>query len=158
PRNEEIKLKEVELVDEQGKLHPPMLLTELLSQVDLKEHYVQLIARDKTLVKIFSKSQEFQKEKARKAAAAKSRSGSEKEIQMTWGVAAHDLAHKLNKVRIDLRKGHNVDVVFAPKKRTTLPSPQERDKKVEVIMEALSDCAKEQRARTFERGVLTVHL
>jgi translation initiation factor IF-3 len=161
PRNEQIKLSEVQLVDGQGKLHPPMPLSDLLSRVDLKKNYVQLVAPDKILVKVFNKTEEFRKQKARKAAATqsnKSQNGSLKEIQMTWGVANHDLAHKLNKVRTDLRKGNNVDVVFAPKKGTTLPSPQERDAKVKEIMLVLSDCAKEQRTRTFERGVLTIHL
>ena len=96
PRNEQIKFEMVQLVDEQNKLRPPEPLRDILAQIKLRTHFVELVQEDPPVVKIGSKEAE---QKARKAAKMKEKVSKmeRKEIQVTWNVTDSDLDHKIRK-------------------------------------------------------------
>jgi len=159
PMNEEIKHSYVQVVNEEGKLDPLVSLDSVLASIDRRKFYVELATDDQPIVKILNKKVEFDKAKTRaKAKKAADRPPEQKEIQMTWGVAAGDLAHKLNKVRKELEKRNRVDLVFAPKKKQPLPSPDERAAKADEVLEELKDVGKEYKSRTFQKALMTLHL
>jgi translation initiation factor IF-3 len=159
PTNEEIKHKYVQVVNEEGKLNSPTGLDSVLASIDRKEFYVELVNDDQPIVKILNKKAEFDKAKARtKAKKAAARAPEQKEIQMTWGVAAGDLEHKLNKVRKELEKKNRVDLIFAPKKKQPMPNPDERAAKVDEVFEELKDVGREWKPRTLQKALMTLHL
>jgi translation initiation factor IF-3 len=157
--NTDIRYPYVQIVNADGRLDPPQPLSAILASIDHKKSFVQLVADDRPIVKVLSKKETYDKAKAlRKAKKNAERSQEDKEIQMTWGVAVGDLEHKINKVKKELEKKHRVNLIFAPKKRQPVPSPQERDEKVNEVLEMLKDIGKESRPRTFLRSLLTLHL
>ena len=162
PRNDEIKHPVVQLVDaETERLHPPVSLREILASLDLKTHFVELVSVNPSpVVKIISKKDAFDRQKERKAKmrAATKNEIEQKEIQLTWGVASGDLAHKLKKVRQELEKGNRVDLVYAPKKGQRLPTPDEMEARVQETLGLLQDVGKEWKEREVRRGVAAIHL
>jgi translation initiation factor IF-3 len=146
---------------ETGRLNPPKPLRDILSSVDLKTHYVELVGEqpDPT-VKIISKKDTFDKFKERKAK-MKSTAKNEieqKEIQLTWGVASGYLAHKLKKVRQELEKGNRVNVLYARKRGQRLPSPQEMEARVQETLDLMRDVGEEWKQRDVQRAVTVIHL
>ena len=96
------------------------------------------------VVKIVDTKEAREKYKAmKKRAQAAARAQVRKEIQVTWGVAAGDLAHKLGKVRQELVGGRKVDLIFASKKGQVVPTKQEMDARLESVLETLADVGKE---------------
>ena len=160
PTNEDIGYTLVQVVNKEGRLDPPQPLSVVLAALDLKTHMVQLVTDDQPIVKILDKKEVFDKLKALKRAKSNSQRllPEDKEIQMTWGVANSDLAHKVGKVRKELEKKNRVNLVFAPKKRQPVPSPTERNEKVNEVLEMLKDIGTESRPRTFLKSLLTLHL
>lgn len=157
--NEDIKYPYVQVVNIDGRLNPPRPLSTVLSSIDRNEEFVQLVTDDQPIVKILNKKEAYDKAKAlKKAKKDNERLQGDKEIQMTWGVAAGDLEHKINKVRKELEKKNRVSLIFAPKKRQPVPSPQEQDERVNKVLEMLKDIGKESRPRTLLRSLLTLHL
>jgi len=86
---------------ETGRLNPPTALGDILSTINPKTHFVELVSEDPgPIVKVVNKKEAFDRYKEHKAklkAVAKQQLD-QKEIQLTWGVAQGDLAHKLKKV------------------------------------------------------------
>ncbi|KAF8583958.1 hypothetical protein K439DRAFT_1633920 [Ramaria rubella] len=158
PQNEDIKYETVQVVNSEGKLDPPIPLTAVLASIDRKKFCVRLVADDKPIVKVLNKQDEYAKVKALRKAQKGTIRTEDKEIQMTWGVASGDLAHKVTKVRRELEKKNRVDLIFAPKKKQPLPSQNERDAKVQEVLEMLRDIGKESRPRTSHKSLLTLHL
>jgi translation initiation factor IF-3 len=161
-RNDEIQYAFVRLVDsETGRLNPPKPLRDILSSVNLKTHFVELVGEQPDpIVKIISKKDAFDRFKERKAK-MKSTAKNEieqKEIQLTWGVAAGDLVHKLKKVREELEKGNRVDVVYARKRGQRLPSPQEMEARVQETLGLMQDIGKEWKQRDVQRAATVIHL
>ena len=159
PKNEDIKYSHVQVVNSEGKLDPPRPLTAILASIERKDYFVQLVTDDQPIVKIMNRKEMYEKSKAlKKAKKAAERSSEEKEIQMTWGVAIGDLSHKISKVREELEKRNRVNLIFAPKKGQPVPSPNERNEKMNEILEMLKDIGQESRSRTILRSHLTLHL
>lgn len=152
----------VQLVDPATKrLQPPTSVREIMSSINLNTHFVELVAEyPNPIVKVSSKKDAFDKLKAskerRKLQARQSIE--EKEIQMTWGVARGDLAHKLNKVIEELRKGNRVELVFAPKKGQVVPTPRNMDIRVQEILDLTKDVGKEWKPREVRNVVTILHL
>lgn len=159
PINDDIRYEYVQIVNEEGKLDPPVSLATVLANINHKKFFVQLATDEQPIVKILNKDEEYKKAKARaKAKKAANRAPEQKEIQMSWGVAAGDLGHKLDKVRKELEKFNRVDLVFAPKKKQPLPDPDERAAKVAEVLETLRDVGVEWKPRTFQKALMMLHL
>ncbi|KAF8511164.1 hypothetical protein JB92DRAFT_388778 [Gautieria morchelliformis] len=159
PKNKNIKFSHVHVVNAEGKLDPLRPLSELLVAYPRKEFLIQQVTVDQPIVRIMDSKVAYEKEKAiKRALKAAEKQQINKEIQMTWGVAMGDLAHKISKVRAELEKNNRVDLIFAPKKRQAVPSPKERDEKVVEVLEMLKDVGQESKLRTLLKSHLTLHL
>jgi translation initiation factor IF-3 len=94
----------------------------------------------------------------RKQAKAVARAQEHKEIQLTWGVASGDLAHKMNKVRQELEKGRRVDLILAHKRGQVVPTKQDMGARLKEILDALSDVGKEYLPRDERNNITALHL
>ncbi|TFK28688.1 hypothetical protein FA15DRAFT_753359 [Coprinopsis marcescibilis] len=81
-----------------------------------------------------------------------------KEIQLTWSMGEADEAHKLQKVREELEKGHRVDVVFVPKKGVTAPTFWEMQGKLAKIQTSLEDISMEWKAIRIAKPLSVIYL
>jgi translation initiation factor IF-3 len=95
---------------------------------------------------------------AKKRAQAAARAQVRKEIQVTWGVAAGDLAHKLEKVRQELVGGRKVDLIFASKKGQVVPTKQAMDTRLKGVLEGLADVGMEYLPREERKDMTALHL
>lgn len=159
--NNDIPFKLVRLADpESGSLRPMAPLRTILSSIDPKTHHVELVAdRPEPVVKIINTKEARDKYRdAKKRAQAVARAQVRKEIQVTWGVAAGDLAHKLEKVRQGLVGGRKVDLIFAIKKGQVAPTKQDMDARVNGALETLADAGREYLPRKDWKNMVVLHL
>lgn len=166
PRNESIKFRVVRLVDpETEKLGPPIVLKDLLAEIQgdkqrRKTQYVELVSETpEPIVKIMDKAAEYQRKKeVQKKKKLTTRITQTKEIQMTWGVASGDWAHKLRNAREALEQRHRVSIVYAPKKGQTLPTPEEMEQKIQETIATLADVSSEWRAPQRKGDTVVINL
>ncbi|KAJ3553954.1 hypothetical protein NM688_g3348 [Phlebia brevispora] len=150
-QNLDIPHRRVRLVDpETNQLGPVVSLKLLVDDIQndpdrRKWQIVELVTeKPEPIVKLVDRREEYRKQRdhADKAKESKKVTG-EKEVQMTWGVAAGDLAHKLKKAREALTQGYKVTIVYAPKKGQTFPTKDEMREKVRKTVELLEDVGQE---------------
>jgi translation initiation factor IF-3 len=155
PRNDEIDYRVVQMVDpDTGRLKEPTELRDILASINRKTHFVELVSEEPNpIVKIKDKKEEYSWMKEKRARLKLANSIQQKEVQMTWGVASGDLAHKLKKVRRELEKGNRVDLVYAPKKDQALPSPLKIEERLRETVDLLADVGKEWRPRNIQRNI-----
>jgi len=159
--DDEIPFNFVRLVDpESGSLRPLAPLAPILDSIDRKTHHVELVVdAPDPIVKIVNKREAREKYKElRKRAQAAARAQVRKEIQVTWGVAAGDLAHKLEKVRHELMGGKKVDLIFASKKGQVVPTEKEMDARLKGVLETLADVGKEYLPRQVRNTANVLYL
>ncbi|KAF9457995.1 hypothetical protein BDZ94DRAFT_1271719 [Collybia nuda] len=162
PRDKNIPYRIVQLVDPiTGKLSEPLpLMTIIESLPDKKLEYVELVSEDPApIVKIINKKDAFEKRKlAKKKASAVAKKNVQKEVQLTWGAAEGDYAHKVGRVREELEKGHRIDLVFSHKKGQDLPTPEEMQQQVQTTVEMLADVGKEWKPPEYRGKIAAVFL
>ncbi|KAI0366195.1 hypothetical protein BV20DRAFT_662166 [Pilatotrama ljubarskyi] len=160
PRNEEIKYSVVRLADPKtGALEPPAPLRQILSRIDRKQQFLELVTdKPEPVVRIFDKKLLYDREKAKKLIQANKRPPEEKEVQLTWGVASGDMQFKLRKVLAELEEGNRVNLVIAPKKGQKLPSPAEQEKLIQEVLSFVADVAKERKERTVQKQAVAIFL
>lgn len=159
--NNDIPFKLVRLADpESGSLRPLAPLRTILNSIDQKTHHVELVAdKPDPVVKIINTKEARDKyREAKKRAQAAARAQVRKEIQVTWGAAAGDMAHKLEKVRQALSGGRKVDLIFASKKGQVVPTKQDMDVRVKGALETLADAGKEYLPRQEWKNMVVLHL
>jgi translation initiation factor IF-3 len=159
--NDSIPFKRVRLADpESGSLRPLAPLKTILDSIDPRTHHVELVAdAPDPIVKIIDTKEAREKYKeAKKRAQAAARAQVRKEIQVTWGVAAGDLAHKLEKVRQELVGGRKVDLIFASKKGQVVPTKQAMDTRLKGVLEGLADVGMEYLPREERKDMTALHL
>ena len=159
--NEKIPFRFVRLADpESGSLHPLAPLQTILDSIDRKTHHVELVAdAPDPIVKVVDTKQAREKHKeARKRAQAAARAQARKEVQVTWGVAAGDLAHKMEKVRQELVGGKKVDLIFTSKKGQVVPTRQAMDIRLQGVLDTLADVGKEYRPRAEQKDMTALYL
>lgn len=159
--DDDIPFRVVRLADpESGSLHPLAPLRTLLNSIDRKTHHIELVAdTPDPVVKIVDTKQAREKyREAKKRAQAAARAQVRKEIQLTWGVAAGDLAHKLEKARQELVGGKKVDLIFASKKGQAVPTKQLMDIRLKGVLDTLADVGKEYRARGEQKNIIALYL
>ncbi|KAI0637655.1 hypothetical protein C8Q77DRAFT_1047117 [Trametes polyzona] len=160
PRNEEIKHSVVRLVNpETGALDPPTRLREVLARLNPKTHFLELVTEDpEPIVKMHDRKLLYDRERTKKRVQASKKPPEEKEVQLTWGVGTADMEFKLKKVRAELEDGNRVNLVFAPKRGQTLPTPEQQETIVGEALSLLADVGKEYKARTVQKQAVAVFL
>ena len=154
-KDEFIPFKLLQLVDPTTNvLRPPASLVSILAALDRSQFSLLLVdpAHDPPIVKIIDKKAEYnklqQKKQATKAAAVavangtstaklKAPSGPPREVQLTWGVSAHDLGHKLGKAKELLDKGNRVSVIISNKKGAEVLGAQARAGVIESVKKVM---------------------
>jgi translation initiation factor IF-3 len=159
PRDRDIPHSIVHVADEDG-LGPPTALSHLLASIDIKSHFIQLVAETpKPIVKIIDKKENYEKrkqrQKRRKEALA---SNVQKEIQMTWNIEPGDMAHKLKKIQKEVEKGTRIELVFAPKVNQRAPNPALMETRINETAEKIAEFAREWLPRKVDRGVAIFYL
>ncbi|CAG7854255.1 SubName: Full=Uncharacterized protein {ECO:0000313/EMBL:CCA67503.1} [Serendipita indica DSM 11827] len=155
--NGDIPYKMVTVVQSDGKLSSqPIKLADLLREIDQSSHFVELVSsRDKPIVKIQSKKETLDKQKALKEKRAATKVVI-KEVHISWVISPGDLDHKLAQARQYFDKGYRVWLVFSPK-RGQLPPPQaECDAFVAKVHQMIEENAVLQRIDHQGKGV-TAH-
>ncbi|KAI0722029.1 hypothetical protein C8T65DRAFT_172897 [Cerioporus squamosus] len=160
PRNEAIRYRFVRLVNpETGALDPPAPLKDILARVDRKRQYLELvIEKPEPIVKFINVKDLYNRDKAKRVQQVLGRAPEEKEVQLTWGVDAGDLAYKLRKARSELKDGNRVSLVFAPKKGQARPTPEEQTKIVDEALRLLEDVGRERKERDVRKEVVALFL
>jgi len=137
-----------------------MPLVKALALVDRRTEFLQLVSEQPDpVVKIISQKLEYTRKKAddkKKIEVAKSLE--EKEIQLTWGVDAADLEHKLKKARDELSEGLKVNIIFTKKKGQARMAAEEMEKTLEQVVEKLADVGKEYKDRDLRGGTSVLYL
>jgi translation initiation factor IF-3 len=138
-----------------GMMHPPAPLSALLPLL-AEGNYLELTAHTPYVV-VEYRNHAAEVEQARKKKGAP-KAPETKEIQLTWAVSDGDLSHKLEKTRSSLLEGARVDLVFGPKKRTPLPTPERREEILTKSLELLTDVAVERSPRKDEKLMSSLFL
>lgn len=92
------------------------------------------------ICKVINKKVQFQKSKERTTAAKQKKQANkkeEKEFQLTWGVAVHDLQHKLKRAQQVLDKGGRAALVITSPKGSKPPAPDDRKMFVDMLKDQL---------------------
>ncbi|KAG6874006.1 hypothetical protein C0995_007963 [Termitomyces sp. Mi166 len=153
----------VHLVDpETGKLSDLQPLKAILASLNQDSHYVELVNENPApIVRIYNRYIEKTRaaeiaHRAREVA----RQNVQKEVQLSWGSAPADLAHKISKVREDLLRGARVDLVFARKIGQPRIAPPVMHERVSEAIASLLDVAKEWKEREVrhDQGLVAVFL
>ena len=116
--------------------------------------------RKYAVCKIISKKEAFEKarhkqnmQKERK----KTNVVDEKEIQLTWGVSANDLSHKLKKARQIVEKGDRLTLGIVTPKKTQAPHRADREMFVQTCKEMLGE-TENWKPEEWKGSSTTVHL
>ncbi|KAK2462292.1 hypothetical protein APHAL10511_005598 [Amanita phalloides] len=157
-KDEEIGYRRVQITHD-GRLSAPTTVARILSYIDRKGYYIQLVNHQPPIVKIVNKAEEFNRKRQEKEQAKLSKAKqAHKELQLSWVSGEADTAHKLEKAREDLAKGLRVDLVFAHKKGQRLVTEQEMQERVQTVVNSLADVGKEWKERRFQRRMAAVFL
>ncbi|KAF9164508.1 hypothetical protein DFQ26_001360 [Actinomortierella ambigua] len=153
PRDEEIQAQWIQFINEDGHNEGQKRLTSVLRSIDRKEYFlIQVDANtNPPICKVFSKSELFQKAKKEKQS-KKANEVVTKELQLNWGTAEHDLAHKLNKYKGFLLKGYRVDVHITGRKGKS-STKEDREAMLERIKAELEPEAKYVRPMSWSNEV-----
>ncbi|KAI2621770.1 hypothetical protein GGR54DRAFT_79131 [Hypoxylon sp. NC1633] len=76
-----------------------------------------------------------------------------KELEFSWGIAGHDLGHKLRRMRDFLARGLNVEVLLARKKRGRAATREEAEALVASVREAVASVEGAKEGRKMDGAV-----
>ncbi|KAI1390904.1 uncharacterized protein F4822DRAFT_394817 [Hypoxylon trugodes] len=76
-----------------------------------------------------------------------------KELEFSWSIAGHDLAHKLRRLREFLDKGLNVEVILAKKKKGRTATKEEAQAVLVAVREAVASVEGAKEVRKMEGNV-----
>ncbi|KAM6495495.1 hypothetical protein JOM56_008201 [Amanita muscaria] len=149
-KDEDIKYSRVR-ISHDGRLSAPATVTRLLSLIDRRGYYIQLVNQQPPIVKIVNKSEEYSRKRQEQEQAKLSKAKqSRKEVQLTWAIAEADAVHKLEKAREELEKGNRVDLVFSQKRGHPVPSEREMRERMQTVVDSLADVGKEWKEKDFQ--------
>lgn len=154
PCDEEITSPLIHLVTPDGKLSSPQPPEDILSTLDRQTQTLVTVsvASDSPsdskpsypICRIIAKKTLYESQKAK----SKSKSSKKKEnpskivktLELNWAIDAHDLKHRLERVREFLEKGFRVDVVMAGKKKGRRASVEEAERLVRQVRALVEGC------------------
>lgn len=159
PRDDEIKAWSVYLVKEDGGLEDGTRNTyEILSSIDRKTQSLVVVSQgeeegDVPICKIVDKKAMREAEKARALAARRS-TITTKTIELNWAIGGNDLAHRMQRVKDFLEKGHRVEVVMAVKRKGKKATEEEARELTEKVRKAIGECEGARENRPMEGKLL----
>jgi translation initiation factor IF-3 len=151
PRNNEIRYRLIQVVNAEGRLDDPVRLQSLLRNLDDKTHYLEQVTPDDPedpdylpVCRIVNKKEEYELQKGRKSAAkaakqrsVKSSAAGAKTVELSWAIDAHDLSHRLGKLKDFLSQGRRVEVAIAKKKLGRLATTEECENLLRSLKETV---------------------
>jgi translation initiation factor IF-3 len=150
-KNEKIHYRNVQ-INHNGRLSAPTTVRRILSLLDRRGYYIQLISHQPPIVRIVNQEEEYKRKKEEHERAKLLKAKREhKEIQLSWVTSGADAVHKLEKARKDLAKGFRVELVFAHKSNQPLPSVKDMHKTLQRTADSLADVGKEWKERVLQR-------
>ena len=175
PRDENIPFRVARLVDPAtGQLGSPVSIRGLLDEIQednerRRWQSIELVAEEpEPVIKLVDRREEYRKnnqdrkerqeKRKRNEKVETTSSPKEKEVQMTWGVAAGDLAHKLKKARDALVQGNMVSIVYAPKKGQPVPSKAGMEERIRYTNELLTDVGQEWKPTEVQGATTVIYL
>lgn len=157
-KDEDIKYPRVQITHD-GRLSAPTTITRVLSLLDRRGYYIQLVSQKPPVVKIVNKSEEYNRKKQEQEQAKLLKAKHvHKELQLTWATGEADATHKLEKAREDLARGFRVDIVFEHKRGQPSPSHQQMQERVQAVVDSLADVSMEWKERQIQRRIAAVFL
>ena len=157
-KDEDIRHPSVQ-ISHGGRLSAPTTVGHLLSMLDRRGYFIQLVSQRPPIVRIVSKSDEYNRRKQEQEQAKVSKAKqSHKEVQFSWAISEADAVHKMGKAREELERGFRVDLVFTHKRGHPVPSEQEMKQRLAAVVESLAGIGREWRERQFQRRTAVVYL
>lgn len=159
-KNEKIPFTHVQFVDPKTGSLKWTALSDILPLVNSEIEDAELVVKEpQPIVKIVNKKEAQEKRQQQKELKKlQLKKNAQKEFQFTWNMAAGDMAHKLERVKDELRKGGRVDLVFAPKSKQKAPTPDEMQSRAQELVESLADVGREWKDREIKRGIAAIFL
>lgn len=165
PRDEEIRAKYVQLVDEDQSLKPPELLARVLQSFDRQEHYLIQVTQPEPgripVCKLVQKEKLREKLIMKETASRNNKGVSTKQLELNWAIGPNDLDHRMSKAHEFLEKGKRVEIILAPKRKGKKATEEEAKNVLSYIRERV---AKVEGAREWKDmegvpgGQVTLHL
>jgi translation initiation factor IF-3 len=130
-KDEHIRARQVQVVNESGALSSPMTLGDALKSFDRNEHFLLQVAPETweqpAVCKILSKSQHREQLRAKAVAAkiSKAANAPPKQIELNWAIDPNDLSRKLKQMESFLEKGRKVEFLLTRKPRKRLATLDE---------------------------------
>lgn len=152
PRDAEIMEPHVRVLSEQeddGESQPSEIrrVKEVLAELDLKTQSLQVTFMPEPgtgglpICRIVNKKEEFLKQKLEKEQEKKQKAASkEKQMELNWALAPHDLEHKMKQMQKFLAKGYRVQVLLLKKRGAkVLAKAKEANALIDKIVEATAE-------------------
>ncbi|KAL7421094.1 hypothetical protein Q5752_003978 [Cryptotrichosporon argae] len=140
PEKPSIPFEHVHVVDATtNTLGPLVSLASVVSALDPATHAVWLVSSSPPVVRVLDLKDESAKSRAHETKLKLSRrlAPEDKEVQVSWGAAGGDLAHKAAAARDALARGDRVTLIFAPRAGQPEPAPRRRAEIVKMFEDAL---------------------
>ncbi|PGH11286.1 hypothetical protein AJ80_07185 [Polytolypa hystricis UAMH7299] len=139
-KDEHIQGERVQIVNEQGGLDPPMYLNRALLTFDRSQSFLVQVAPESperpAVCKLMGRreAREMEKQKSKQI-----KPDVTKKIELNWGIADHDLNHRLKQMENFLQKGKKVEMVMLRKSRKAIPTAPQAQKLVETVKSRLEE-------------------
>ncbi|KAL1920004.1 uncharacterized protein VTP21DRAFT_1150 [Calcarisporiella thermophila] len=157
-RDEEITARKIQFVNAQGELEGIKPLTEVLGSFDRSTYWLLEVdpRAQPPVCRLVTKKDLYEKQRARRKA-TKPTASVLKELSFAWTVAPHDLAHKMEKAREILSKGHKLELRIVSKAGRRVPQP-EQEKLMSQILGELDEYSRVIKPVTLTKSVGMVTL
>ncbi|KAF7594672.1 hypothetical protein BBP40_008565 [Aspergillus hancockii] len=141
-KDEEIKSNYIQLVNEEGKLDPPIKLQNALMAIDRPDNFILQVKPGyrfhPPVCKVVNKLQMREQERA-KAKATHVTKNAIKQIELNWAIDAHDLSHRLKQLASFLEKGLKVEVILTKKRGKRAPTVEEIKQVMDSVLQATKE-------------------
>jgi translation initiation factor IF-3 len=170
-----IEANRINLVDEDGKFHNDVPITEALASFNKVSHHLVQLTPGKVdefgqadpenlpTCRIISKmdlraQHERKLETLRRQAKGQGAGPSKKSLELNWAIAPGDLKHRLESLKRFLREGRKAEVLLGPKKNGRKATPEEANAVMKAVRDAVEECkgAREIKSEGQVGGVMMV--
>ncbi|KAI9816790.1 MAG: hypothetical protein M1827_001435 [Pycnora praestabilis] len=156
-RDEEIRAREVQIVNENGKLNLPARLDSILRSLDRKTSFLVQVAPSEPdkppICKIIGKEELRQTERL-KAKPNKNPSTIVKQLELNWAIDSNDLNHRMNKMEEFLNQGRRVEILLAAKRKGRKATMDQAEAVVKRIREKVKGLESAKESKEMEGKIL----
>ncbi|KAL3444495.1 translation initiation factor IF-3, C-terminal domain-containing protein [Aspergillus insuetus] len=143
PKDEAIKAHYVRIVEEDGRLGPPEMLSRVLRSIERPANFVLQVSpvsptNEPPVCKIVNRAALRESERAY-AKAARAAKVSVKQMELNWAIDNNDLAHRLKQITAFLEKGCKVEIILLRKKGKRPPTVEEVKSVMDKVLQAIKD-------------------